>query len=594
MRDRTVPRRRAALVACVAALALVASGCASLPASSAPQAIGTVARGPVEQELPVPAAGREPNLLVRDFVKASTDPADDHAGARQFLTANAASEWNDGASAIVVDKVDVLEDSRSSDAAQYTIRANRVGQLDQGGQYRAEQGSFETQVTLAREDGEWRIDELPSGVVMDRTQFLTSYQRKSLYFVDPTGAELVPDQRWVNTTQDRMTETLTALLQAGPRLSLEPAVRNVFNGVTTAGPITKADGRTSAVGIGLGGVRIDFRGAGALDRATRELLAAQIIWTLAEAEVSGPYVLLSDGAPLDPNYPDGWTTAEVAEFDPLAVTGADVGLHALRNGGLVRIGTDGVTPVPGYFGTVNNMRSISLSSDGTLVAAVSDTGRAAPQPPDALLIGSYGGNAFPVAEGGSITRPTWGPDRDAVWAVVDGTVVKRAVRDPATGQVSVVDVDSADIAELGGQITELRLSRDGVRAALIVDGAVYVAVVVRRADGTYALREPEAVANGLASAALSLDWSTGDTVVVARAATDIPIVQVAVDGSRLDGLPSRNLTAPVVSVDASASSTYVADSRAVFQIDDSDPASDRYWREVPGLTGTKSVPVLPG
>ena len=75
---------------------------------------------------------------------------------------------------IVVDKVDVLEDSRSSDAAQYTIRSNRVGQLDQGGQYRAEQGSFETQVTLAREDGEWRIDELPSGVVMDRTQFLTS------------------------------------------------------------------------------------------------------------------------------------------------------------------------------------------------------------------------------------------------------------------------------------------------------------------------------------------------------------------------------------------------------------------------------------
>ncbi|MGB3773054.1 MAG: MtrAB system accessory lipoprotein LpqB [Rhodococcus sp. (in: high G+C Gram-positive bacteria)] len=582
------------MTAVLAVVVTATAGCASLPASSAPQAIGTVARGPVAQEPPVPAPGRDPNLLVRDFVKASTDPADDHAAARQFLTSDAASEWDDGANAIVVDKVDVLEDSRSSDAAQYTVRANRVGQLDQGGQYRAEQGSFEARVTLAREDGEWRIDDLPSGIVMDRTQFLNSYQRKSLYFLDPTGNELVPDQRWVNTSQEQLTETLTALLQEGPRDSLDPAVRNVLAGLETVGPITKADGRNTGVGVGLGGVRIDLTGAGGLDRATRRLLAAQIIWTLAEAEVSGPYVLSNDGAPIDPAYPDGWTTAEVAEFDPLAVAGTDIGLHALRNGSLVRIGSNGITAVPGYFGTVNNMRSISLSSDGTLVAAVSDTGRAAPQPPDALLIGSYGGDAFPVAEGDSITRPTWGSDSDAVWAVVDGTQVKRAVRDPSTGQVSVVDVDSAAIAQIGGQITELRLSRDGVRAALIVDGSVYVAIVVRRDDGVYSLQEPEAVATGLASAALSLDWSTGVTVVVARAATDVPIVQVAVDGSRLDGLPSRNLTAPVVSVDASANSTYVADSRAVFEIDDSDPASDRYWREIPGLTGAKAVPVLPG
>ncbi|SFA42617.1 Sporulation and spore germination [Rhodococcoides kroppenstedtii] len=590
----TAGTRWRTLLVLLAVVATVVSGCASLPTSSAPQAIGTVARGPVAEELPEPAPGREPSLLVRDFVKASTDPTDRHAGARQFLTPEAADRWNDGAIAIVVDKIDVLEESRTDDSIEYTIRANRVGQLDTGGQYRAEQGSFETRLTLVLRDGQWRIDELPSGVVMDRTQFLGAYQRRSLYFVDPTGTTLVPDQRWIATSQDRMADTLITLLQAGPRLSLEPAVRNVVNGLTTAQAITKADGRPTGVGVGPGGVRVDLRGASPLDSATRTLLAAQIVWTLARAEVSGPYVLLADGAPLDPEFPDGWTTADLAEFDPSAVAGADVGLHALRNGSLVRVGANAVTPVPGFFGTVDTMRSIALSTDGTLVAAVSDTGRAAPQPPDALLIGSYGGSAFPVAEGGTITRPTWGPDRDAVWAVIDGSAVRRAVRDPATGQVSLTDVESSEIAELGGQITELRLSRDGVRAALIVDGAVYVAVVVRRADGSYSLREPEAVAAGLASAALSLDWSTGDTVVVARAATDIPIVQVAVDGSRLDGLPSRNLTAPVVSVDATPSTTYVADSRAVFEIDDSDPASDRYWREVPGLTGAKAVPVLPG
>ena len=62
----------------------------------------------------------------------------------------------------------------------------------------------------------------------------------------------------------------------------------------------------------------------------------------------------------------------------------------------------------------------------------------------------------------------------------------------------------------------------------------------------------------------------------------------------MDALPSRNLTPPVTAVDASPSTTFVADTRAVFQLNSTDPAGDRYWREVPGLTGVKAVPVLPG
>ena len=129
---------------------------------------------------------------------------------------------------------------------------------------------------------------------------------------------------------------------------------------------------------------------------------------------------------------------------------------------------------------------------------------------------------------------------------------------------------------------------------MIVDGLVYVATVVRQANGTYSLVSPKAVANGLGSDALALDWSTGDAVVVVRIATDVPVVQVTTDGSRLDALPSRNLTAPVLSVDATTTTEYVADSRAVFQLNNNDPAGDRYWREVSGLAGVKATPVLPG
>ena len=47
--------------------------------------------------------------------------------------------------------------------------------------------------------------------------------------------------------------------------------------------ITKADGRTAQVGVGLGGIRVDFQGATGLAKQDRELLAAQVIWTLALA-----------------------------------------------------------------------------------------------------------------------------------------------------------------------------------------------------------------------------------------------------------------------------------------------------------------------
>lgn len=74
--------------------------------------------------------------------------------------------WDDAASATIVDKVDVLPETRSADKATYTIRANKVGQLEPGGLYVAEEGSFETKISLELLDGEWRISELPAGVIL--------------------------------------------------------------------------------------------------------------------------------------------------------------------------------------------------------------------------------------------------------------------------------------------------------------------------------------------------------------------------------------------------------------------------------------------
>ncbi|MGB2950041.1 MAG: MtrAB system accessory lipoprotein LpqB [Rhodococcus sp. (in: high G+C Gram-positive bacteria)] len=591
--NRTPARISLLLIAAV--VMLVVSGCASLPESSSPQAIGSFSGGAESTTPPPPAPGREPDLLVRDFVTASASSANRHQAARQFLTESASNSWDDGAKTVIADRVDLLTGPRTDDEAQFTLRSNIVGLLAPGGVYQPGAGTVDSAITMVRVDGEWRINELPPGVVMDRSQFFNAFARQSLFFVDPLGAALVPDVRWVSGGTNQIANQLVQLLIDGPRPTLAPAVSNELGSdVGIRGPITDTEGGTNQVGVGGGGVRIDFDGLQSMGTQNRELLAAQVVWTLASASVAGPYVLLADGQPLADDMPNGWTTADVASFDPNAEPAADVGLHALVSGKLVSVGENDTTPVPGYFGTVENLQYAALSTDGTLVAGVADTGRPAPQPASTLMIGGYDGGAFPVAEGQSITRPTWGVDDNAAWAVIDGTNVIRAARDPTNGQVSVQPVDAGAVLALGARITDLRLSRDGVRAAMIVDGLVYVATVVRQANGTYSLVSPRAVANGLGSDALALDWSTGDAVVVVRIATDVPVVQVNTDGSRLDALPSRNLTPPVLAVDASTSTAYVADSRAVFQLNNNDPAGDRYWREVAGLAGVKAIPILPG
>ena len=581
---------RRVLVIAIVGLTLTLPSCASLPETSTPEAIGTIGQQPTEPVAPPPAAGAEPSLLLRKFFEASTDPSNRHGTAREYLTADRARTWQDGDSTIIVDKMDFLEEPRSGDEASYTIRATKVAQLASGGTYEPLDGVFEGKARFQRVDGQWRISEIPDGVMMERGLFVKNYHDVALYYLDPAGTKTVPDPRWIAARQDQVADHLLGLLLAGPSPSLGPAVRSQFNDkISMIGPVTKADGRSTSVGVGPGGIRVDFRGLAGMDAKDRKLLAGQVIWTLQNADISGPYVLLADGEALDEQFASGWTTSDVADLNPLANALNDVGLHAIRDGGLVAVKDGILTPASGYFGGVRNVRSVSLSGDGTLVAAVVDTGRQAPDPTSALMVGTYDGTAFPVAEGGVITRPTWAPDDGSAWAVIDGVRVTRAVRD--TSLVSVVDVDATAVSSIG-RISELRLSRDGVRVALIIDGKVYIATVVQGPAG-YAITNPRAVPTGPGTA-ISLDWSTSENVVVALDASEIPVVMVSIDGSRLEMLPNRNLTGPVTVVDATTTSEYVADARAVFQLTNTDAEADRNWREVPGLSGLNAIPVLPG
>ena len=66
-------------VAALFAFAMVLAGCAGVPSSSAPQAIGTVDR-PAPPSLPKPTPGMDPDVLLREFLKATADPVQPASG----------------------------------------------------------------------------------------------------------------------------------------------------------------------------------------------------------------------------------------------------------------------------------------------------------------------------------------------------------------------------------------------------------------------------------------------------------------------------------------------------------------------------------
>ncbi|MCH9731923.1 MAG: MtrAB system accessory protein LpqB [Actinomycetia bacterium] len=573
---------------------LALAGCAGVPHSSSPQAIGTVER-PAPPSLPEPTPGMDPDVLLREFLKATADPANRHLAARQFLTESASSEWDDAGSALLIDNV-VFVETRTADTVSVSMRADILGSLSDIGVFETGEGALPDtgEIELVKTADGWRIDRLPNGVFLDWEQFQSTYKRTTLYFADPTGKTVVPDPRYIATSDpDQLPTELVSKLIAGPRPEMVETVRNLLEPpLKLRGPVTRADGGKTGVGRGYGGARIDLDDLSTTDPHSRQLLAAQLIWTLSRAGVNGPYVINADGAALDDRFAEGWDTADVAATDPGAADGAAAGLHALVDGSLVRL--DGLRSlrVVGSFGQLPEQTAAALSRTGQMAASIVTLRPGAPDMSSSLWAGPLGGQASQAIDGRSLTRPTWSLD-DAIWVVIDGINVVRVIQD-ASGQPARIPVDSIAVStRFPGEITELQLSRDGTRAAMVIEGRVILAGVEQTEGGGYALTFPRRLGFGLGDTVVSLSWRTGDDIVVSRTDAENPVSYVNLDGVNSDG-PSQSLLMPVTTVVANPSAVYVADGRGVLQLSGSAAEGDPGWTEVGPLMVAGALPVLPG
>jgi len=154
----------------------------------------------------------------------------------------------------------------------------------------------------------------------------------------------------------------------------------------------------------------------------------------------------------------------------------------------------------------------------------------------------------------NLSRPTWlvssGPKEPGteVWTAVDGTSVVRVTRSD-NGGWTAKGVNITDLEGFGA-ISELRLSRDGARAALVIAGKLYVASVVRNQQDV-ALRVPRPVQPSLLGTSVqSIDWLSQDVLVVSSSLPALPVSKVYADGSKVDRYSQSNLTVPVGSIAA--------------------------------------------
>ena len=560
------------LLACVTAAAIATlSGCASLPTNSAPHVIRSF--NPVETE--TQAAGPEkdqaPDLLLRDFYAASARPDADYEAARAYLTDGASAAWDPSGQKLVVDSIGMTTLPGSPVGQRsYSVHGSVVGSVRQGGSYTPERGTYEATIDMEMVDGQWRISSLPEGVVLERTELRNQYQPYNLYFFDEDDRELVTDRRWVHSQRETLASDLIGLLMEGPSERLLPAL-------TSSLP-------SSASYTGEQGGAYTFTGFAGVSEDERARFAAQVVWTLATAGVTGPYTLEADGQPLL----DGATDLDTDDFiaaSPLVETVGETTLYALAGGKVVRVDERSTQPVEGALGSADDVTAVDIAG-GEWAAIFGKPGDGAD---DVFRIGMLGGTGEEVMRAGTFTRPTFEPAASAVWTVADGTRVLRTVESAATGTLTTGEVEVELPEGVDGNISVLRLSRTGTRVVMVIDGSLYTGIVRREASGERSVVNVYEYAHELDGSVISAEWRPDGSLLVGTT-TSTPVMRVEQDGSSMTAMSSGNISAPVVAVAASPSTLYVTDANALLQVPASG-ADNPIWREVPGLEGVRALPI---
>ncbi|WP_055530873.1 LpqB family beta-propeller domain-containing protein [Streptomyces graminilatus] len=483
-RERDGRRRETVRTLAYAACgAVLLAGCASMPDSGDLRSVESTPRQDAQVRVfaQAPHENAPPGQIVQGFLEALTSDDPHYETALKYLTPRAAKQWRPDVSTTVLDggpTADPVHAGSRDDPDDYAsaLTGDRFATLDSQQSYEPASGQYQETLHLTRDrkSGQWRIDDLPQGIVMGKSDFLRNYTSVNKYYFasnTPTEADGKPvsvaDPVYVRKKVDPMTQTVSSLL-AGPSRWLGPVVRSSFptgtalkKGVTS---LTPDDQNRLTVPLNDKASRVGS--------AKCTEMAAQLLYTLQDLTPTGVDEVALQRAngsqlcDLDKNRAELVAARGVAQHPEFQYF-ID-GKHRL-----VRVAGDSlqasadVTPVPGALGEgEKQLRSAAVSRDEDTAAGVSLDG-------SRLYVGSLvsgGSLGEPVltSQGATkadrLTTPSWDGDGD-LWV---------ADRDLKKPRLLLLEKGAGDPLEvrtpgLDGRIEAVRVAADGVRVALIVE-----------------------------------------------------------------------------------------------------------------------------
>ncbi|MBD0423258.1 GerMN domain-containing protein [Streptomyces sp. TRM S81-3] len=477
---RPGPARAVAYAACGVVLL---AGCASMPDSGDLRGVESTPRQDPQVRVFAmpPREDAPPSEIVQGFLEALTSDDPHYETARKYLTGEAARTWRPELSTTVLAGGPGTESDHAGsrgEANDYsvTLTGTKVATVDAQQSYAPAEGSYRKPVHLTR-DGksrQWRIDELPQGVVMGKSDFQRNYVSVNKYYFASNSAPeaeagperqpaAVADPVYVRRRVDPMTQVVRSLI-SGPTSLLGPAVRSSFPTGTAL-----AKGTASLTPDDRNRLTVPLN-----DRASRvgedkcDEMAAQLLFTLQSLNPVVDEVELRSG---------GRQLCSLTEerADAVAARGSaqrpDYLYFVDDEHRLVRIAAGSnatrAEPVPGALGEGGRaLRSVAVSRDEHTAAGIGLDGKA-------LYVGSLvsgGSLGEPVlvsegkTEGDRLTAPSWDARGD-LWI---------ADRDPAGPRLLMLSEGAGEPVQvrtpgLDGRVQAVRVAADGVRIALIVE-----------------------------------------------------------------------------------------------------------------------------
>jgi hypothetical protein len=527
------------VLACVAAVITV--GCATVPASGPPRPIrespNELTQGEdFPQLIPAPPGNQwKPKQIVSGFLVASASFAD--AVAREYL-APRAQGWKRGWAVTVVSqpkfKPAVFLPHLAGQQADRTtatvqVSGQELATLTASGQYQIPPASAKHVITfkLVKINGQWRITNPPSRLLLSKSDFLRVYQPRNLYFFDQSGRMLVPDPVFVPlqaTTTDLATGLVRALKQR-PLGYLQGVTQTRFPpGTRLLGPV-RIGGSGAIVNLG-----------GAIARASPSVLAgvaAQLVWTLTSPSYGRPAIR---SVRLEINGQLQRPKGSVAGVELLGAYQSMVprpvtrtGLYFIGGNGAIQVLSPSLAASPaaarGQAGSgLVPMTTIAVSPpDERYIAGISPDGRV-------IHVGSLAREATLQSwrPGGRSTSLSWDRQGD-LWAATSRGIWLR----PPAGKPPL----AVDVGLHGSQrVTALRVAPDGVRVAMIVrTGATSQLQIgaITRGSNTASIGQLVPLGPGITDPA-ALSWYDPDNLIVLihQGRADTRLERVPVNGGQ--------------------------------------------------------------